>query len=71
VATALQGAEAILLFGHGTGASSAMNQLLAELQQHHADLAKRVIGAIVVDTEHLSENQLLAKARECYANTNL
>lgn len=68
VAKMLQGAEAILLFGHGTGASSAMNQLLAELKRHHADLARRVVGAIVVDQQHLSEHQLLAKARECYAN---
>jgi pimeloyl-ACP methyl ester carboxylesterase len=64
-------AEAILLFGHGTGASSAMSHLLAELKQHHAGLAKRVVGAIVVDQAHLTEDQLLAKARECYANASL
>lgn len=66
VARMLQGADAILIFGHGTGAGSAMDQLLAELKQHYRDLSGRVIGSIVVDTHHLSEDQLLAKAREVY-----
>src|SRR5207248_6298681 len=63
----LEGAEQILLFGRGTGASSAMEQLLAELRQHHAELAKRVVGSVVVDEQHLTRDQLLAKAREIYA----
>ena len=66
VAKTLHDAKEILLFGHGTGASSAMEQLLAELKQHHSDLAKRVVGSVVVDDQHLTENQLLAKAREFY-----
>jgi hypothetical protein len=60
----LEGAEQILLFGRGTGASSAMEQLLAELKQHHAELAKRVIGSVVVDEQHLTRDQLLAMARK-------
>jgi hypothetical protein len=63
----LQGAEQILLLGRGTGASSAMEQLLAELRQHHVELAKRVVGSVVVDEQHLTRDQLLAKAREIYA----
>jgi hypothetical protein len=63
----LEGAEQILLFGRGAGASSAMDQLLAELKQHHAQLAKRVLGSVVVDEQHLTRDQLLAKAREIYA----
>ena len=68
VAKALRGAEKVLLFGRGTGASSAMEQLLAELKHHHADLAKRIVGSVVVDESHLDEGQLLAKARELYAD---
>jgi hypothetical protein len=64
----LEGAEMILLFGSGTGASSAMEQLFAELKKQHKELAKRVVGLIVVDEQHLSEDQLLAKAREVYAS---
>jgi hypothetical protein len=67
IAKALQGSEQILLFGSGTGASSAMEHLLAELKSNHTDLVKRVVGSLVVDEQHLSENQLLAKAREFYA----
>jgi hypothetical protein len=67
VARALRGARQVLLFGGGTGASSAMDHLLAELKQNHPDLAARVVGSLVVDEPHLTENQLLAKAREFYA----
>ena len=67
VAKTLQGAAAILLFGSGTGASSAMDQLLAQLKQHHPELAGRVIAHVAVDEGHLTENQLLAKAREFFA----
>lgn len=66
VAKTLERAERILLFGSGTGASSAMDQLLAELDRHHKAVRQRVIAAIVVDEQHLSEDQLLAKAREIY-----
>jgi hypothetical protein len=66
VAKTLHGAQQILMFGAGTGASSAMEQLLAELKQHHKDLAGRIIGSVVVDEHHLTEDQLLAKARELF-----
>jgi hypothetical protein len=66
VAKTLQGAEQILLFGTGTGASSAMEQLLLDLKKNHHDLSKRVIGSIAVDEHHLTEDQLLAKAREMF-----
>jgi hypothetical protein len=68
VAKTLEGAEKILVFGSGTGASSAMEQLLAELKRRHKELAHRVVGLIVVDEQHLSEDQLLAQARRFYEN---
>jgi hypothetical protein len=67
VATSLHGAQKILLFGSGTGSSSAMDHLLAELSRNHPDLAERVVGSVIVDETHLTDNQLLAKARECYS----
>ena len=67
VAKTLQGAEEILVFGSGTGASSAMEELLSQLKHHHGDVAKHVVGSIVLDETHLTENQLLAKARDFYA----
>ena len=66
VAKTLGGAKQILMFGTGTGASSAMEQLLADLKKHHKELAERVIGSIAVDEHHLTEDQLLAKARELF-----
>jgi hypothetical protein len=71
VAKTLQGAEQILVFGSGTGASSVMEELLAQLKHHHADVAERVVGSVVLDETHLSENQLLAKARDFYATVTL
>ena len=70
VAAALAGAEQVLVFGAATGASSAMDQLVAELVRRHADLAKRVVGSVVVDAAHLTEDQLLAAAREFYGKTH-
>jgi hypothetical protein len=67
VAQALRGAERILVFGSGTGASSAMDQLLAALKRDHPELARRVAGSLVVDAHHLTADQLLATAREFYA----
>jgi hypothetical protein len=66
VAKTLRGATQILLFGTGTGASSAMEQLLLDLKKDHHDLAERVIASIAVDEHHLTEDQLLAKAREMF-----
>ena len=70
IAKTLRGAEQVLLFGSGTGKSSAMEQLLADLKEHHHDVAEKVIGSVVVDAHHTTESQLLAKAREFYAEYN-
>jgi len=68
VARTLRSADEILVFGSGTGASSGMGQLLAALRRNHPDLADRVVGSIVVDEHHLTEDQLLAAARAFYAH---
>lgn len=65
----LMNAEKILLFGSATGSSSAMDHLMAELTKNHPALADRVIGKVVVDEHHMSDDQLLAEAREFYAHT--
>jgi len=68
VAKTLQDAGKILLFGSGTGASSAMEQLHTALRRDHSALADRVVGRVVVDEQHRSEDQLLAEARQFYAH---
>jgi hypothetical protein len=67
VVKTLQGATAILIFGSGTGTSSAMTHLVEQLKHHHVDLAKHITGEVVLDQQHLSEGQLLAAARAFYA----
>ena len=63
----LQGAKEIPLFGVGVGGSSAMEHLLQELRERHHDLVGRVVNVVRVDEHHLSEDELLAKARGFYA----
>jgi hypothetical protein len=65
VAKALRTGQ-ILIFGTGTGASSEMDQFMSWSKKHHPELAGRIIGSLVVDEHHLTEAQLLAKAREFY-----
>ena len=67
VANALKEASQILLFGSGTGKSSEMEQFAAWLNTHHPELARRIVGSLIVDEHHLTDDQLLAKAREFYA----
>jgi hypothetical protein len=70
IAQSLKGAEQILIFGSSTGASSAMDYLVDELNQNHLDIAKRIVGAIVVNEQHMTEDQVLAQAREFYQANN-
>lgn len=66
VAQSLHDAEKILIFGSGTGQSSAMDSFVAWLKEHHNQLSERIIDTVTVDQSHLTEGQLLAKAREIY-----
>jgi hypothetical protein len=44
-----------------------MDQLLADLKKNHVDVAKHIVGSIVIDEHHLTESQLLAQARDFFA----
>ena len=68
VAKTLAGAGRIVLFGSGTGRSSAMDQLMADLTDHHPAVAAKVVAAVVVDSHHTTERQLLAQARALFAD---
>jgi hypothetical protein len=70
IAHSLKEAEQILIFGSSTGASSAMDYLVDELAQNHPDISKKVVGAIVVNEQHLTEDQLLSQARAFYKANN-
>ena len=70
IAAALAGAEEVLLMGNGTGASSAMTHLKDFLATHHAEIAEKVVGALTLDLEALTEDQLLREARAFFLSRN-
>ena len=65
----MKGAKQILLFGTGTGAASAMDYLVKELKHNHHEIAERIVGTVKVDEHHMTDDQLLAKAREMFTAT--
>ena len=71
IAKTLRGAESVLIFGSGTGESSAMEQLLADLKKNHKDVAERVVGSLVVDAHHHTERELLANGERIFASNRL
>jgi hypothetical protein len=68
VAEALPTTGALLVFGTGTGTSSEMDQFIKWLQTHHPEVARRIVGSQVVEGNRLSNDELLAKARDFYLN---
>jgi len=71
IAKALEAVGQIVVFGAGTGASSEMEQFITWLHSHHPDTARRVIAALTVNEMHLTDDQLLAKARDFFQNAAL
>jgi phosphoheptose isomerase len=69
IAKSLGKADKILLMGTATGSSSAMEYLSAELKSRHPEIARRIVGSIVVDEKHVTDDQLLAAARAFYAKS--
>ena len=66
IAKELHAAGQLLIFGTGTGKSNEMDQFVAWTRLHHPELAARIIGSLVVDENHLTDGQILGKAREFY-----
>ena len=71
IAQALGDSGQILVFSTGTGASSEMDQFTGWAKRHHPELSLRIIGSLVVDEHHLTDDQLLAKARDFYASPQM
>lgn len=66
IADALEGADEILVVGHGTGDSSAAEEFVTRLQRHHPETAARVVGTVTA--RDLTPAQLLAAAHGFWAN---
>lgn len=64
VAAALKPANEIVLIGHGTGTSSAVEHLLEFLKKNHSDIAERVKATETVDLSALTEPEIEAIAKK-------
>ncbi len=63
VAKSLVPADEIVLVGHGTGKSSALDVLVEHLKNHHSELSRRVIATETVDLSALTPPEVEAIAR--------
>jgi len=63
VAQALVPANEIVLIGHGTGKSSAVDVLVEYLKKHHIDISRRVKATETADLSALTEPEIEAIAK--------
>jgi hypothetical protein len=64
IAKDLVPAQEIVLIGHGTGKSSALEVLVEYLKKHHTAIYQRVIGTQIADLSALTEPQIEAIAKQ-------
>ena len=60
---ALSPAGAILLLGHGKGKANASHRWVAYVEEHHKDVAAKVVADVRADIDHLGVNQVLGLAQ--------
>ncbi len=68
IAAAIADADVVLLLGHGRGANDMRQLMLHHLENHHRDLLDRIVGIETLDDGGLSDDELLAIAREHFGN---
>jgi hypothetical protein len=66
IANALDGGDPILVLGPGLGSGSEIHQFGSWIKHHRPEVAARIVGSVVVDESHLTDDQLLAKARQFF-----
>lgn len=64
IAKDLVPAQEIILIGHGTGKSSAVEFLVEYLKKHHVAIFQRVVATELVDLSALTDPQIEALARK-------
>lgn len=64
IAEDLKSAKEIVLIGHGTGTSSAVNFLVEDLKKHHPEISSQVIATEVADLSALTEPEIEAIAKK-------
>jgi hypothetical protein len=68
ITAAMAEADAVLLLGHGTGESDMRAVLLTYLKTHRSDLLEKIVGVETIDDAGMSDQALLAIAREHFGN---
>jgi hypothetical protein len=63
ITEALSPAAAILLLGHGKGKANASHRWVAYVEEHHKDVAAKVVADVRVDIDHLEREQVLGLAQ--------
>ena len=67
---ALSPAGAILLLGHGKGKANASHRWVTYVEQHHRDVAAKVVADVRVDIDHPEVSQVLGLAQYSFAAPN-
>ena len=67
ISEALAPARAILLLGHGNGKANASHQWIAYAEQHHKDVAAKVIADVRADIDDLTPHQVIQLAHHYFA----
>lgn len=67
ISEALAPARAILLLGHGNGKANASHQWVAYAEQHHKDVAAKVIADVRADIDDLTGHQIVELAHHYFA----
>jgi hypothetical protein len=67
IANALRDVGDVLLLGHGKGKANSMLMLVQYLERHRPEIAHKIVGAVDVNMDALTEPQLLEIARKWYA----
>jgi hypothetical protein len=66
ISEALSPARAILLLGHGNGKANASHQWVAYAEQHHKDVAAKVIADVRADIDDLTGHQVVQLAHHYF-----
>ena len=66
IAKNVQDASEILLIGHGEGKANAMLRFIQFIERDSPEVAKKVIGAVDSNLNAMTENELIATAREWF-----
>lgn len=66
LAEKLRGSSEVLILGHGSGKANAMDRFFEYVGKHDPQLAKQIMGRVEADLNALSDDQILAKAREWF-----